>query len=218
MNKGKLIIWALSLAFAAYPGVAGAQPDSETARAQLAAASANAIASLKDGIRNEHIRSDLTVGQFIEQTDASAALDQVLESAGPRWIDNQTCQLRLEISGPKLSAALVAIAADRGARSPIPAPQLQQILNEWQKRSFGAVGTSVAADKATRLKPSVAGSHWARVTDDAREQGIARARQNAADHILESIRPIELTAGGQTVGDLLAQDRVATGHAGDLSR
>ena len=61
---------------------------------------------------------------------------------GPRWLDDQTCQVRLEISGTRVAAALVQIANVNATKTPIAPDLLAGRLKEWDNRTFSATATS----------------------------------------------------------------------------
>jgi hypothetical protein len=185
---------------------------SDPARAQVAAATANAMSALRNDIASARITPSLTVGQFLEQTNSMDALNDTIARAqqigGPRWIDDQTCQVRLEISGMRVVYTLRSIANIRANLSPIPAAALEQRLADWRNRTFSATGTAIAAERIQGIRPSDAAVPWASVSDDARSKAVAAARQDAARHVIDSIRPIQFGNSGETMGDVLSREPV----------
>lgn len=191
-----------------------AQDDS--AGAQVAAANANALAILRSDICSARITPKLTVGQFLEMTRSTESLQEMLGRArqigGPRWIDDQTCQVRLEISGSELADWLESIARERSGLSPLPAESLGRQVRDWKNRVFTATGTSVSADKVARIRPVDDGQVWIGVSDEARQKALAAARQDAAQRILDSIGGIELSPGVRVdaiLSDKQARQKVA---------
>ncbi len=188
---------------------AGAQE--QASRAQVSAATANALAALRRDIFAARITSTLTVELFLEQTESGDAMDETIQRAqqigGPRWIDDQTCQVKLEISGARVVYSLVSIAAVRPKLSPLPAGVIEQRLGDWKNRTFAATGTSISAEKVQGIRPNDMGEKWLSISDEARSKAVADAKRDAAEHVLASIRPIEL-GPDKTVGDVLAREPV----------
>jgi len=88
---------------------------------QIAAATARAVDLLRAQIAQEPIGRNLTVQDLLDRTNSSDTLTKTLQRSqmigGPRWIDPQTCQVRLDISGPRVQQALVSIAASNPSSS-----------------------------------------------------------------------------------------------------
>src|SRR5437016_714524 len=107
---------------------------SRDARDQIAAATGRALEALRGQVSAESIGPNLTVQDLLDKTNGTKKLMQTLRRAqqigGPRWLDAQTCQVRLEIGGPMVRAALVNIAATDN-RSPIQQNVLQGRLKDW---------------------------------------------------------------------------------------
>lgn len=183
----------------------------DPARSQVSAATANALSALRTDVRSTRITSALTVAQFLDQTAAAEAFDDTIRQAqqigAPRWVDDQTCQVRLELSGAKIAYSLVAIAATRPKLSPIPAAALEQTLSDWKARSFGATGTSISASKAPGIRPVDGGERWGTISDESRSAAMLAARQDATQRLIDNIRPITIS-DSQTVGDLLQREPV----------
>lgn len=179
-------------------------------RAQTAAATSAAGTSLRSDIYAARITPTLTVGQFIQQTDSEEAFAETLTRAqqigGPRWIDDQTCQVRLELSGSRVTYALVSIAAVRSRVSPVSAADLETRLADWKTHTFTGTGTSISAQRVEGVRPFGANEAWAGVGEAARTQAVTAARQDAARNVLDSIRTVEISPG-QTVGDVMSRQQ-----------
>src|SRR3954468_24416350 len=78
---------------------AAAPPDNP--RDQAAAASRRALNSLRDQIGAESIGQGLTGNDPLKKTGTAKTFPKTIARAqqigGPRWIDSQTCQVRLEL-------------------------------------------------------------------------------------------------------------------------
>ncbi|HEY8668461.1 MAG TPA: hypothetical protein VIL86_17555, partial [Tepidisphaeraceae bacterium] len=177
----------------------------QSRRAQVSAANATAVSALRDQVLHEQLSPALTVRDLVEQTRTMSMLTKALGRAeligGPRWIDAQTCQVRLEISGTRVAQVLNQIASADPDRAPIPPAVLSEILRDWNRKTFSATGTSAGASTIAQAEP-VATDAWANVSEDARRQAIDAAHQNAVGRVIQSIQPIVL-ADRKTVGQTL---------------
>jgi hypothetical protein len=181
-------------------------------RGQISAATARAVEGLRAQIAAEPVARNVTVGDILKATDGAATLRKTLCRAqmigGPRWIDDQTCEVQLEMSGLRVKNALLQIVDANPKKSPITSDVLEMRLRDWNDRTFAATGTSTGAAAVANVVP-VAGA-WRNVTDESRQQAIAAARNNATAAVIEEIKPIKL-ANGKTVGDVLADAQARAG-------
>src|SRR5688500_5737051 len=84
-------------------------------RDQVAAATARAVERLRAQIAREQVGRNVTVADILKSTGGNDNLVKTLQRSqmigGPRWLDDQTCQVRLEIAGPRVAAALLQIVS-----------------------------------------------------------------------------------------------------------
>jgi hypothetical protein len=177
----------------------------------VSAATADAVNRLRADVEMQRLSSDLTVGDFLERTSGWDPFLQALHRAdqigGPRWIDNETCQVKLAIGSDQVRKTLVKIAQDSGRASPLPPDALAAKLQVWDDRTFTATGTSISAARAQQIRPTDLAGPWRTVPDNARKQTIADARDDAGDRVLGSIGSIEI-ADGKNVSQVLADKDV----------
>src|SRR5438046_8752958 len=99
-----LLLFSLALG-----GLARAQDASRDQRDQIAAATGRALEALRAQVSAEPIGPGLTVQDLLDKTHGTKKLMQTLRRAqqigGPRWLDAQTWQVRLEIGGPSVAKA-----------------------------------------------------------------------------------------------------------------
>src|SRR3954466_157910 len=85
---------------------------------QVSAATANAVEKIRADVEDEWLAPNLTVADFLDRTGAAGELTNTLRRAeqigGPRWLDDQTCQVKLAIPGDRVAQALRDIATSRG--------------------------------------------------------------------------------------------------------
>ncbi|MDB5289928.1 MAG: hypothetical protein JWL69_1169, partial [Phycisphaerales bacterium] len=83
-------------------------------RSQVAAAAADAYEKLRQEVLAMPVAGDLTVQSLLDRTGGQVQLDAVLRSAdqigGTRWLDDQTCQVRLEVRGGDVARTLIQLA------------------------------------------------------------------------------------------------------------
>jgi hypothetical protein len=171
----------------------------------VSAAVSSAVDNLNADVSARAIRSDLTVNLFLDRTNAHPRLLAVLRRAqqigGPRWIDPQTCQIRLDIPAATVRQELRQIAVDNAKTTPISADELTGDLKSWDALVFSATGTSTAS--IDQIRPPVGSITWQNASPDEVRRDITAARQDAANKILASIHAVPL-ARGKSVGDALA--------------
>jgi len=170
------------------------------------AAIRNAVASLREQVEQEPVGRNLTVGDLLKRTGGETELTKTLDRAeligGPRWVDDQTLQVHLEISGTRVLRAIEQIVASRPGKSPVPADVLEVNLRDWTRRSFSATGTSTGPAEAMNLRPSAPVAGWEGVNEEERRKAVAAAQADAAHEVIESIRPIA-PPDGKTVGEVM---------------
>src|SRR2546422_578127 len=97
----------------------------DTRRSRIAAATATAIEALKQEVLRTPLDRRLTVKDLIDKTGSDVDLTQTLQRSeqigGPRWLDENTCQVRLEIDGQRVARTLMQIATVAYERTPIQA-------------------------------------------------------------------------------------------------
>jgi hypothetical protein len=200
--------------FLAGQSMAGDEPP----RAQVIAATKDAVANLTDEVYRASLTRSLSVGEFVQRTRSGDEFSKVLQRAqqigGPRWIDDHTCQIELQISGAVVGQALKRIAAADPRRSPLSVNEVTRAVKDWDERSFSGTGA------ATSRLPAMKGRRaphmglqrdpWWDVSEQARDQAVAAARADAARRVIASVKPIPLTPKSD-VGDVLAVKGVADG-------
>jgi hypothetical protein len=184
-----------------------AQPENASALPQVAAARSDALENLRQQILAAHVLPDTTAQVLIDKSGGMGMLDNALNAArqvgGPRWIDEQTAQVRLEIDGGPVADALVQMLQGHPKALPIPPQALRDRLKRWKRRTFSAIGTSTAPSAVDRLRPDPTQLSWQSVNDQDRRRAIEAARQHAAQRVIDSLLPITWD-GNRKLGDLLA--------------
>jgi hypothetical protein len=187
-----------------------AQPD--TRNPQVDAATADAIESLQREIIISHITPDLTVADLVDRVGGGDELQKTIRGAdqvgGPRWIAQETVQVRRSIDGSRIAKVLVKIAAAHPEQSPVPAEALREQLRSWNDRTFSATGTSMGAADVSRLRPPPGDRTWWNVRDDDRRAALTAARDHAVSHVIESLRPIAFDSG-RTLNEALSEPSVS---------
>lgn len=180
--------------------------------AQVQAATDCAIQRLYKEIEPTSLNDKMTVGDFLLRTrgkdEMMATLQRAEQIGGPRWIDERTCQVQLEISGSRVAGVLIQLAASKPQRAGIGADVLAARLADWDSRTFSTTGSSTGSKHVESITPPAAQERWTRVADEARRQAIGDAKIDAVMNVFDSIAPIPL-AGGKTIGDALEIEAVS---------
>jgi hypothetical protein len=132
--------------------MACAQASPTEARQQkIDAASANAVKVMMADLSRQPITANVNVRQFLDRTNGQDSMVNTLREAdqigGPRWIDENTCQVRLEIAGSKVAGTLVKLSDEAKEKSPIKPAIMKIATHLWDQRTFSAVGSSAAGDQ-----------------------------------------------------------------------
>jgi hypothetical protein len=175
-------------------------------RAQVATATTNAVDAIDHEIGSQPLGSGGTLKDFLQRINSDAALRELLSQSqpvgGPRWLDDQTCQVRIEVEGDKIADWLIAQAKSHPQNSPIDPAALDTMLSDLRTHRFEATSTSAASETVNTLAPASSASSWQNISADQRRQVLLAARQNAAEHALEILGPIEV-AEGRTVAEAM---------------
>lgn len=180
-------------------------------RSQVAAASDKAVESLRQQVWSLPVAPGMTVGQFAQRSRSEQLLMDGLRGAdrvgGPRWLDDATCQVELELPAARVIELLRMVALGDPPEAPATPAQIAQGTRPWSTRVFRAVGVSVSADAVQDLRPRFAGSRWANVPEESRRAALRAAQQDAARRVLASIGGVALSER-QTVAKALTDDSV----------
>lgn len=170
------------------------QLDRGAAAETLRAASRRAVESLYDHISAESITSTVTVGSFIKDLDVKHEFMKTLYRAdqigGPRWLDQSTVQVQLEIPTERVVYALKQLKAAYPKQSPVTIDQIEHAAQDWP-RVFSATGTSAAAKALVEIRPAASGP-WAQIPDAARQKALSAANTDATRRVMDSVSPVVL--------------------------
>lgn len=176
-------------------------------KSQLDAATIDARESLQQDILSYPLTAELSVRQFIDRTPGgSEQVSKVVQNAqhrgGTRWTTDQTCEVRLEVSGDDVAGAIRPILASYPGNLPVPREALERGLSQMKGRTFSAVGKSTETINLFRLRPGAKAEVWRNVSEAERREAILTARSNAVAHVVQSLRPVPI-GGKATLDDAL---------------
>jgi hypothetical protein len=165
------------------------------------------------------VTPELSVQQFVEKAGSREAFTKALRRAeqigGTRWLDDQTCQVRLELPGADVVNALVQIAESRPAEAALPADVLRKRVDHLRDMTFAATGMSTSA--VDRLRPPPDRIEWRDVPDDALRAAVTQARRSAALQVLQSVESVALPGERDVrVANLLGDQKVRSALEGWL--
>jgi hypothetical protein len=186
----------------------------DTRRLQVAAATADALAALESDVLTAPVTPELDVRTFVERTRSRDALSRAVRRAeqigGTRWLDDQTCQVRMELPGAVVADTLVGIAETYPREAGLPAEVLRRRVDGLRELTFAATGMSTGA--VDRLRPDPDQPAWRGVPDGAVQAAVADARRHAAAQVLEGVESIEVPGStdkvrlGQVIADRKVRD------------
>jgi hypothetical protein len=193
--------------------------EDELRNPQVSAATADALAGLKREVVAAHVTSDLTIEDVLDRVGGGDELERTLLGAeqlgGARWLGDQAVQVRLSIDGTRIGKTLLKIVQAHPKQSPIAPDALQRELHQLGDRTFSATGTSTGAADISHLRPPPSQRAWWGVSDADRRTALATARNDAINHVLESLGPISL--GGATLAQALRDASISDAIKGWLS-
>jgi hypothetical protein len=207
-----LLFMILSVVALGFPArLHAAQPgEADARRAQVAAANADALEGLRRDVLSTSLTPEMTIEQFVQRTDSREALCKAVRRAeqigGTRWLDDQTCQVRLQLPGGEIADTIVEIARAKPREAGVPADVIRQRVEKLRERTFAATGMSTGA--IDRLRPRPEQAAWRDVPDADIRTAINDARRNAATQVLASVEPIALPSGKARLQSILADTKV----------
>lgn len=194
-------------------------PEAEAARqAHVAAAVDDGIAAIRRDVYATSFSVDLTIRQAAGRIDAAKSLDEAIQSAeqrgGPRWReDGQSCEVRLELPGTTVAAALQEAGVKQFARLGLTSEAFARAVGHLKTLRFAATGVGRPKPAVVERPVDDPAPAWKAVSEPARTEAVSNAKNDAAARVVESLSAVPL-GGGRTLADLLAQP----GVAGDLRR
>jgi hypothetical protein len=216
-----LAIMMLAMPARAADTTARSRSGDDPTRAAIDAATNDAVEALIDDISRLQLTRRVSVGQFLRDTAAYDDLRKVLRQSeqvgGPRWSDDRTCQVELQVSGTRVAAQLRRIAAAYPDLTPVQVSEVAAATRDWDRRSFSATGQAIADRPVAAQQPGVARAPandaaavvavprgpWEKVSPPDREKALVAAREDAVRHILRSVGEVSLTRQS-TVADVLS--------------
>ncbi len=187
-------------------------PVADLRRAQTSAAQANAVTALRESVLALDVGRGMRVRDLINQADATDGLAGAMAAArplgGPRWIDDQTCQVQVVVPGAAVADAVAAMAARNAAGRAVR----KEILDGWRRTAFSATGSSAAGGVALQqARPRQSGGRWAEVSDDDRRRAVAAAQADAVHQASDDLcRAADPLPGRLRMVDALQRPAVVT--------
>ena len=192
---------------------------------QVRAARANATVKLGETVRAWPLGRGLTVGQLVDRTRSTDALNRVLDAAaplgGPAWVNAQTCQIKLSLPGRTVADAVAEMAGRYpGGRMPVSPGDLARNLDRLRATSFTATGSSVAGGNGiVDARPLQAAGPWSTLPDADRRRAVSAARDDAVNQFVENLaRSVAGLPLGQPTGRPQPAGAAATAASAALAK
>ncbi len=185
----------------------------EARTVDVQAAQASARAELRGQILASPVASGMTLRNAVDR-DPSFSVESILDAAeqvgGPRWIEQDIVQVRMQVSASKVIERLQAVPADKRDPRLTPA-EMQRLQKDWKNRSFQATGQAIPVSRIESLIAQVQTPAWQQVPQPARADAAKRASASAVATIVSSssnirVGPSETIDQSFTPG---AQDKLA---------
>jgi hypothetical protein len=188
------------------------RPDPQQTAAVMAdtvqAATNKAVANLYEQIAPLPLSAAETVGQYVKANNLQDEFREVLRHAdqigGPRWLDDYTAQVRLEIPVARVTYALKQFAAAHPRNSPSP-DQIERISKGWPQQVISATGSGTASQRLPNLRPP--NGPWRDVPEKVREAALEEARGDAIERAMKGVERVQINPE-QTLGDAFANPEI----------
>ncbi len=171
-------------------------PEGDRRQEQVQAATANGAAALREQILRMQLTREVQVRDLVDKTRTADRFAAMLEGAspvgGPRWVDEQTCQVKLEISGSAVAGFIQTAARENPDTVPVRPAALAARLPVINRMKFSAVGSSAGGATIENARPHYSAGKWSEINEHARRQAVAAAQANAVNAVIESLRPVPL--------------------------
>jgi hypothetical protein len=185
---------------------------------RVATALSAANANLRQQVLHAPLGETLHVSDFLARQDDLSDLDRALQNAQPvggtRWVDEQVCQVRLELPASKISDVLLKIAADPARQPALSPAQVRSCVSHWKRSKFCAGGSSETTPAGATTLPTtvlpLTPPDW--VDEQLQAQGSARGVGSP----LKLARAAEIKAAGDLRRQILSlhvDDRTTLGDA-----
>src|SRR5688572_18157640 len=175
------------------------------------AATNKAVSNLYDAIAPLPLSAAQTVGQYLKANNKEDELRDALRRAdqigGPRWLDDYTAQVRLEIPVARVTYVLKQFAASHPRTSPSP-DQIERVSKDWPRQVIGATGSSTSSQRLANLRPP--SGPWRDVPEKIREEALEEARADAVENAMKNVDRVRINPE-KTLGDAFAVPEIAKG-------
>lgn len=183
------------------------------------AATSRAVAGLYDQIGQMPLTPRLTVAAVLKDLELEEEFLKVLERAdqlgAPRWLDEHTCQVQLQVPVSRITYGLRQLAAAYPKRFPVTPVQIELAARNWPRQVFIATGTSASTQALVELRPPMS-PKWAVVSETERRRVLSDASADASQRALQSVSTVRLS-NQKTVGQTLQIPEVRQAVHGWLS-
>lgn len=174
-------------------------------QAPVEAASHDALATLHKDILAFPLTGSVTIGDLVPvRSELGKVMEQARQIGGPRWLDEQTAQVRMEIEGRVVAAIVREVAVAQPQQFPVPLSELEPALMELAERTFTATGSGTTAATIEQVRPLRLGRAWDGVDEEARRAAVRAAKYDAVLSVIESAGDIRLPSG-QRLGEILRE-------------
>lgn len=183
------------------------------------AATSRAVSGLYEQVGQMPLTPRLTVAAVLKDLELEEEFTRVLARAdqlgAPRWIDEHTCQVQLQIPVSRVTYGLRQLAAAYPKSFPVTPVQIELAARNWPRQVFIATGTSASTQALVELRPPMS-PRWAVVSEAERRRALTAASADASQRAIQSVSTVRL-ADQRTVGQTMQIPEVRQAVYGWLS-
>lgn len=205
---------AFCLAAAAVCAGASVTLADDTRTLAVQAATASARAELKRQVLTSSVAAGLSVRSLAER-DRAFSIDDVLDTAeqigGPRWVDQDVVQVRLQVPASRILERIESIEPENRDPRLTPA-DIARLRRDWKSRTFQATGQAIPSSKIESILNTLQTPAWQNVPQAARVDAAQRARGSAVGTLVSSSSNIRV-GPSETIDQSFApgaQDKLRT--------
>lgn len=164
-------------------------------RVEIEAAQHAARNDLRGQILSTPVVPGVLVHNLVD-ADATLSFDDVLADAeqvgGPRWIEQDIVQVRMQLPASRVIDRLGKIPADKLDPRITPA-DMQRFQRDMSRRSYQATGQAIPVSRIASIVQQVQTPAWRDVPQAARVDAADRARASAVSTIVDSSASIRIS-------------------------
>ncbi len=169
-------------------------------RVELLAAEEAARSELRGQLLAFSVANGVSM-QDLVKADPSFNVDALVSDSqslgGPRWIDQDVVQVRVQLSGSRVVQSIEPLG--KMGTTKLSDDDLKRLKSDWAKRNLQATGQAIPPSKIPVVVAQSQSPAWRGIPQQSRMETANRARDAAIESIVKYSSGIELESG-KTIG------------------